>query len=84
MLNRLQERVVRGFMSMIEFDNEGYFVRIPIELVRKIGIKKKEKARIRMVGRKMILELELKIKRGVKQNPLILFSFVYCSLFRLR
>ena len=43
---------------MIEFDNEGYFVRIPIELVRKIGIKKKEKARIRMEGRKMILELE--------------------------
>jgi hypothetical protein len=58
MLNRLQERVDRGFMSMIESDNEGYFVRIPIELVRKIGIKKKEKARIRMEGRKMILELE--------------------------
>jgi hypothetical protein len=58
MLNRLQERVDRGFMSMIESDNEGYFVRTPIELVRKIGIKKKEKARIRMEGKKMILELD--------------------------
>lgn len=45
-------------MCVIDFDKEGYFVRIPIELANRIGIEKKDKARVCVEGKKIILEFE--------------------------
>ncbi len=60
MLTRLRQREdsILESMCVIDFDNEGYFVRIPIELANRIGIEKKDRARICVEGKKIILEFE--------------------------
>lgn len=60
MLTRLRQKEDRLLESMcvIDFEKEGYFVRIPIELANRIGIEKKDKARVCVEGKKILLEFE--------------------------
>jgi len=60
-LARLQQQgedKVLESICVIGFDKEGYLVRIPIALTNRIGIEKKDKAKICVEGKKIILEFE--------------------------
>lgn len=57
-LARLRQQRELESICVIGFDKEGYLVRIPIELTNRIGIEKKDKAKICVEGKKIILEFE--------------------------
>jgi|AMFO01.1.fsa_nt_gi hypothetical protein len=52
-----EDRILES-ICVIDFDQEGYFVRIPIELAERIGIEKKERAKICVEGKRVLLEFE--------------------------
>ena len=55
-------------MSTIDFGNDGYFVRIPVVSVWRLGLK--EKTIILPVGRRIILEQ----KESISANPHLALS----------